>query len=249
MRTNRLTTPSLACPWPLLWPLLLTMAVPVHAEDCTVTAQRTASAPLTGIERVEIVAGAGDLHVLGSPTATTAEARARACASSEEVLAALTIEIERRDKVLHIATTAPATSVFKFFGRSPVALLDFTVTIPAGLPVTLTDTSGDLEVAGVAALDLKDDSGDINVHDIARDVSIDDKSGDLTVTNVKGSVTLRDTSGAMTVKDVGGSVEVLADGSGDITAEEIGRDFIVHQHGSGEINFSRVHRQVQIPSR
>jgi hypothetical protein len=95
---------------------------------------------------------------------------------------------------LHIATTAPGTSVFKFFGRSPVALLDLTVTIPAGLPVTLTDTSGDLEVAGVAALDLKDDSG-------------------------------------------------------GITVEEIGRDFIVHAHGSGEINFSRVHRQVQIPSR
>ncbi len=241
--------PSLACLWPVLWPLLLVTAVPLHAADCKVTAERTASAPLTGIERIEIDAGPGDLHVLGSAAAKTAEARARACASSEEVIAALNIEIERRDKVLHIATTAPASSVFKIFGRSPVALLDLTVTIPAGIPVTLADTSGNLEVAGVAALDLKDDSGDINVHDIEHDVNIEDKSGDLTVTSVKGNVTLRDTSDAMTVKNVGGSVEVLADNSGDITVEEIGRDFIVHAHGSGEINFSRVHRTVQIPSR
>lgn len=241
MRNIAIALPSLAC--------ILLVAGALHAETCKVKAERTASAPLTGIERVEIEAGPGDLHVFGAAAAQTAEVRASACASSEKILAALTIEIERRGQVLHIVTAAPPSGVFKIFGRTPVAQLDLTVTLPASIPVTLADTSGDLEVAGIAALDLKDESGDIKVHDIARDVTIEDKSGDLAVTDVKGNVTLSDTSGNMTVRNIGGTVEVLADSSGDISVEEIGRDFIVHAHGSGEINFNRVHRTVQIPSR
>jgi Putative adhesin len=228
---------------------LLLLAGTVHAEDCKVAADRTASAPLTGIERIEIEAGAGDLHVNGATGVSTVEARGRACASSEEMLEGIKLEMERRDNVLRVTALSPGRSMLHVFGRSSYATLDLTVKLPASLPVKLIDASGDVEVGGISALDLKDGSGDVLVHDIARDVSIDDDSGDLTVTNVQGNVTLRDTSGNMTVKKVAGIVEVLADGSGDIDVDEIGRGLIVRSDSSGAVNFNRVGGTVQIPAR
>jgi len=151
--------------------------------------------------------------------------------------------------VLRITATTPGASMLRVFGRASYATLDVSVTIPAGLPVKITDTSGDLEVAGVLALDLKDESGDILVHDIAQDVTIDDDSGDLSVTNVKGNVTLRDSSGDIKVMKIGGRVDVVSDGSGDIDAVEVDHGLIVRSDSSGEINFSRVRGNVEIPAR
>ena len=237
---SHVALPGLAC---------LLLAAAARGEDCRTAADRTASSPLTGIERIEIETQAGDLHVTGAPGATAAEARGKACASGDDMLEGITLEMERADKVLRITSKTPAGSMLRMFGRASYARLDLYITIPANLPVTLVDTSGDLEVAGVAALDLKDDSGDILVHDIARDVTIDDDSGDLTVTNVKGNVTLKDRSGDIKVRNVGGTVEVTSDTSGDIDVQEVAHGLIVRSDSSGEINFSGVHGNVEIPAR
>jgi hypothetical protein len=233
--------PSIAC--------LSLIAAAVHAEDCKLPADLTAASPLTGIERIEIDAQAGELNVNGAAAVTMAQASGKACASSKDMLKGIKLRMERRDQVLRITATTPTASVLRVFGRASYARLDVTVTLPASLPVKVTDTSGDLEVAGILSLDLKDESGDILVHDIAQDVTIDDDSGDLTVTSVKGSVTLRDGSGDIKVSKIGGAVEVVSDGSGDINADEIGRGLIVRSDSSGEVNFSRVHGNVEIPAR
>jgi DUF4097 and DUF4098 domain-containing protein YvlB len=221
----------------------------LNAADCKVAADLTASSPLAGIERIEIDAQAGDLQVNGAPAANMAQAGGKACASSKDMLTDIKLQMERSDKVLHITATTPGTGMFRVFGRASYATLDVSVTIPANLPVKVTDTSGDLEVAGVLALDLKDESGDILVHDIAQDVAIDDDSGDLSVTNVKGNVTLRDSSGDIKVTKIDGTVDVVSDGSGDIDAAEVGNGLIVRSDSSGEVNFSRVHGKVEIPAR
>jgi hypothetical protein len=238
---HRIALPSVAC--------LLLLAGALDAEDCKIAADRTASAPLTGIERVEIEAEAGDLNVNGVPGVNAVDARGRACVSREDMLEGIRLEMELDDNVLHIKAVTPKPGMMRMFGRSSYATLNLTVTVPADLPVKLTDSSGDLEVGGVAALDLKDDSGAILVHDVAQNVSIDDDSGDLTVTNVNGNVSLRDGSGNMTVRKVGGTVEVVSDGSGDIDVDEIGRGFAVRSDSSGEVHFSRVRGNVEIPAR
>jgi DUF4097 and DUF4098 domain-containing protein YvlB len=233
--------PSFAC--------LLLFAASLHAEDCKVAADRAASSPLAGIERIEISAEAGDLHVNGAPALNTAEARGKACASDEDMLGRIELVLERNDNVLEIRVKTPGGSMLRMFGRSSYARLDLTVTIPANLPVKMTDTGGDLEVANVLALDLKDESGDILVHNIGANVTIEDDSGELTVNNVQGNVTLRDSSGDIKVTKVAGTVEVLGDGSGDIIVDEIGRGLIVRSDGGGEVNFSRVRGTVEIPAR
>ncbi|HZF14843.1 MAG TPA: DUF4097 family beta strand repeat-containing protein [Steroidobacteraceae bacterium] len=224
-------------------------AAAADAGECKVGAERAATSPLAGIERVEIEAQAGDLHVNGVTGSGGVDARGKACASSDDMMAGIELEMTRDANVLHIRSATPSGGMLHLFGRSPYATLDLTVTLPANLPVKVTDSSGDLEVAGVLSLDLRDDSGDILVHDVAQDVVIDDDSGDLTVTGVQGNVTLKDGSGDIKVNKVAGKVEVTSDGSGDINVDEAARGLAVLSDGSGDINFSRVRGSIQIPAK
>jgi len=225
------------------------LAAAAHSENCKLTADRTAAAPLAGIERIEIETGPGDLHVTGVGGLGAVEAQGRACASRQELLDELVVTIERRGTVLRITGATPRSGFFGMFGRSLVATLDLTLTVPANLPLKLTDTSGDLEVAGVDSLDLVDDSGDIRVRDVAHDVGIDDKSGDISITNVGGNVTLRDTSGDFSATNVGGNVDVLADTSGEVNAVEIRGNLRVRSGSASRVHFGRVHGSVELPAR
>jgi Putative adhesin len=236
-----LSTAGLAC--------LAQLAIAAQSSECKVAGERAAASPLAGIKSVQIDAEAGDLHINGVPNAASIDARGKACASDEKMMEEMKLEVVLKGTVLHVSAKTPGGSVFHVFGRSSYATLDLTLTLPADLPVTVADTSGNLEVAGVLDLDLKDGPGDILVHDIARNVVIDDDSGDLVVTDVTGNVTLKDGSGDIKVQRVGGKVEVTSDGSGDIEVEDVAHGFTVLVDGSGEISFSRVHGVIEIPAR
>lgn len=107
-----------------LWTVAcLLLAAAAQAEDCKIAADRTASSPLTGIERIEIATEAGDLRVSGVPGATTATARGKACASSDDMMEGITLEMERADRVLRITAKTPAGSVLRMFGKSSYARL------------------------------------------------------------------------------------------------------------------------------
>src|SRR6266850_814216 len=224
------------------------LAVAAESSECKIAGERAATSPLAGIESVRIDAEAGDLHVNGVANAPSIDARGKACASDDKMMEGIKLELALEGTVLHISAKTPSGSVFHI-GHSQYATLDLAVTLPANLPVKVTDTSGDLEVAGVLDLDLTDSSGDILVHNIAHNVVIDDNSGDLTVTDVTGNVTLKDGSGEIKVQHVGGKVEVTSDGSGDIVVDDVQSGLAVRADGSGEINFSRVRGSVEIPAR
>ena len=224
------------------------LVVAAQTSECKLAGERAANSPLTGVESVRIDAEAGDLHVNGVANAASIDARGKACASHDKLMEGIKLELALEGTVLHISAKTPSGSVFHI-GHSQYATLDLTVTLPANLPVKVTDTSGDLEVAGVLDLDLDDNSGDILVHNIAQNVVIDDDSGDLVVTDVTGNVTLKDGSGDIKAQRVGGKVEVTSDGSGDIAVEQVEHGLTVLADGSGEINFSRVHGAIQIPAR
>lgn len=223
------------------------LAIAAEGSDCKVAGERAATSPLTGVESVRIDAEAGGLKVNGVANAPSIDARGKACASDDKMMQGINLELSLEGKVLHVSAKTPSGSVFHF--GSQYASLDLTVTLPANLPVKVTDTSGDLEVAGVLDLDLTDGSGDILVHNIAQNVVIDDDSGDLVVTDVAGNVTLKDGSGDIKVQRVAGKVEVTSDGSGDIDVDQVERGLTVLSDGSGEVNFSRVHGAIQIPAR
>jgi DUF4097 and DUF4098 domain-containing protein YvlB len=144
------------------------------------------------------------------------------------------------------------------------ARLDVIIEVPENMVAQIDDGSGDVEVAGIAALNLTDGSGEIVLQDVRGDVEVEDGSGEITVSNVQGNVRIHDGSGEIDLHDVMGSV-IISDGSGEITATRIGRDvtisdssgnievdevggsFTVRDDSSGDVDYRRVKGQVRVP--
>jgi Toastrack DUF4097 len=242
-----------------LLPVLLAVAtMPAFAwDDCRARAQRHAEMDAAGIDRVEIIAGAGDLEVIGHTDASAVSARGKACARDEDELAQLELRIERDGSTLRVSSGIPRDLDH--------ARLDFTVELPAALPVRITDSSGDVDVGQVAALDLRDSSGDVQIADVAGDLRLEDSSGDLRVARVgdvhvvsdsSGDIRIEhahsvridaDSSGRIYVRDVSGDVSIGDDASGDIVVRGVGGNFTVDNDGSGEIDYSEIAGQVRKP--
>ena len=224
-------------------------------DDCRYAAARHAVTPAAGITRVVVHAEAGSLKVDGTPGAAQIVADGKACTSDEDFLPRMTLTLRKVGSELHIDANIPSkTVIFGFFSSR----LDFAVTLPAGLPVSIDDDSGWMKVANTGALDIDDDSGDIEVrnisgplviHDdsggilvdnIAGNVKIEDDSGEIDVRNIRGSVEIEDDSGAITVAHVEGSLRIPNDDSGSITVQNIKRDVLIDEDSSGSIDVADI---------
>ena len=264
----------------LLPALLAVVALPASAWDdgygCHASADRQAAADAAGVERIEVLTGAGDLNVTGR-SGTRVEATGRACARDEDELARVQLRADREGAVLRVIVEIPRDV--------DNAWLDLRVDLPEGVPVRITDSSGDVRVRHVTALDLRDSSGDIEIEDVPGDVSVDDSSGDVDIEDAPGSLTLEDSSGELYLtrvgdthvvsdssgdirvqnaaavridvdssgeivcRDVAGGVSVGEDSSGSIDVSNVGGDFTVSSDGSGEIDYEGVAGRVSVPSR
>jgi hypothetical protein len=98
--------------------------------------------------------------------------------------------------------------------------MTFDITVPAGMPVTVTDANGDLSASGLRGqVALSDGSGDITASGLSGTVSLSDDSGDVCVTGLAATdVTGTEGSGDITLRftKVPLWVDVTA-ASGDIT--------------------------------
>jgi Toastrack DUF4097 len=243
----------------LLLPVVLSaVALPALAWDgCRVRAERSGEMDTAGVDRIEILAGAGDLEVVGRADATVVSARGKACARDDDDLARVDLSLERDGRTLRIASVIPA--------EVENAILDFRVELPAALPVRIVDSSGDVDITNLAELNLRDSSGDVQIERVAGNVQLEDSSGDLRLRDVgnvhivsdsSGDIRIEharsvridaDSSGEIYVRDVSGDVSIGDDSSGDIVVRGIGGDFTVENDGSGEIDYSEVAGKVRKP--
>lgn len=243
------------------------MAVPIHA-DCIGEERREATVSAAGIQSVRIIGRAGTLRVQGRSGLAQVRATGTACASSRQLASAIRIDAKRNGTELLIEAVIPEDgsggSIWPF-GIGRYAKLDLVVELPGNLPVRVTDGSGEAWVRDVAAAQVSDGSGALEITNIRGNLSVSDGSGSLTVRNVTGNVTIKDGSGSIEVSDVGGSVTltdgsgsmtirnvrgsviVENDGSGSIEVSNVARDFIVENDGSGRIDHQGVRGQVRIP--
>jgi hypothetical protein len=212
-------------------------------SDCKFGADRAASLDTRGVERVEILARAGDLTVKPA-TGPAVSASGRACASSEKFLEQTQIKLRRDGDVLQVLVQVPEDmqGIGAFY-----ASLDLTVAVPAALPVEVTDSSGDMTLDGVRVTRVTDSSGDILAKGLHGDVEIEDSSGDITVQQAAGTVRISDSSGDI---DVRGAREVLIprDSSGDIRIEQVSGNMRIEQDSSGDISIANVDRDVEVLS-
>ncbi len=227
-------------------------------SGCRHEAPRALTENLEGIRAVEIWALAGSLEVRGSSRADLS-AEGRACTSDEARLPEVRLTSRRLDDVLQIRVEMPE-------GDYGYAVLDMEVELPDSLPVRVSDSSGDLEIRGVASLELTDSSGDVEISDVPGEVTVlRDSSGDMEIRRV-GPVTIEvdssgnvdvesaasvavrtDTSGDLRFRDIRGDVAVGSDSSGDIVARGVGGRFTVEADTSGEIRTRDVVGEVRLP--
>lgn len=249
-----------------LAPVLLTLcASPAAALDlnCKFSAERQASIDTAGAERIEIVARGGDL-VVRPATGARVLASGKACASREKYLAETQVHARRKGKTVQVFVQVPED--MKGIGTF-YATLDLDVQVPAGLPIEVTDTSGDATVEKVRVTRITDSSGDLVARELPADVEINDSSGDIRIENADGLVKITDSSGDIVVlgardvlipsdssgdieiERVSGSVRIENDSSGDIQVAKVGRNVEVLADSSGRLSVSRIEGSVTLPTR
>jgi len=123
------------------------------------------------------------------------------------------------------------------------------VTVPAGLPVTASALSGDLDASGFRGhVTLSDITGDLGAGRLSGTISLDDGSGDITASSLDGGIRLNDGSGDITVSGLAGDRVSLSDGSGDIDVTGLAATGVTGRDNSGDITltFTKVPRRVDI---
>lgn len=226
----------------LLAGALLVVALPAEAWDaCKHQADRRGSIDATGATSVVVNARAGDLDLRPSASRTLAAA-GRACASSERFLQQTDVSVRRDGNVIRVDVLVPdqMVGIGVFY-----ASLDLTVDVPRGLPVELTDSSGDIAASDVRIAKLTDSSGDLVLRKLAGDVEIWDSSGDIRIEDTAGRVQVRDSSGDIVI-DGASAVVVPNDSSGDITVRRVSGDVLIEQDSSGDIRVADVGGDVTV---
>ncbi len=228
--------------------ILTALPLAARADDCAFSADRSLDLDAKGLSLFKLATGAGDLVVEGVPGLARIEVRGKACASEQDALAGIQFMQQREGATATVGTKIPDEGdSWSLFG-SHYAYLDVHVRMPAALKLDLRDSSGDLEVSGLAnGLDLQDSSGDILLHDIGGAVNVTDTSGDIDVRKISGDFTvISDSSGDINVDDVKGSAVVQEDSSGDIKLRHVGGDARVDRDSSGDIDFLDIGRDAVV---
>lgn len=222
---------------------LLVLPLPALAwgDDCRYGAERRGAIDTTGASRVEIMARAGDLRVQPAGT-TTLSAGGRACASSQEYLDQTLLHVRRDGDVVRVHVQVPEE--MKGIGIL-YATLDLTVDVPAGLPVDVTDSSGDVTLEGVRVATVRDSSGDIVARRLTGDLDVEDSSGDIRIEETSGAVRVTDSSGDIVIRGAD-AVHIPIDSSGDIVIERIARDVRIERDSSGDIDVAGVGGNVEV---
>ena len=205
----------------------------------------------TGIDALQVEAGAGSLEISGVagldeivvkatirvPTSDVDKAR-------ERIKLGLTLNLEEQGEVATLVALFDDSG----WGRGTAPTVNLQVQVPARLSLEIRDGSGAVVVRNIDGdIEIEDGSGAIDVSAIGGDVSIEDNSGSILVLDAASDVEIRDGSGSITVRGVGGSV-VVDDGSGSIDVSEVAEDLIIEGDGSGSLDYSGIAGQVDTGS-
>ena len=217
-------------------------------EEREYTAERTATVDARGARRVEVEARSGTLRVVGVAGLSQARIRGTARASRESWLADIKLDARREGDVVVVRADIPDWEERDWTDGGGTRALDLVIEVPRGIAARVEDGSGEAELRGLGALELRDGSGAIEVADVGS-LDVTDGSGELRISGVRGDVRVRDGSGAVIARDVTGTLTVLSDGSGSIEVDGVGGDFVVERDGSGGIDYADVRGAVSVPRR
>jgi hypothetical protein len=210
------------------------------------TTVRNLKMDAAGVERLEVVAGAGSMVIEGVPGLENLVVIATVVVPELHEDDAIQL-IDKKMK-LSLDRNGEHAKLDAWFedslpGRESNASINLRISVPTGIALSIEDGSGSIELIGIEAdVSINDGSGSIRVVD-ALNVDIDDGSGSIEVSRAAGNVSIVDGSGSITIRSVGGSVKV-DDGSGSINVSDVAEDLTIIGDGSGSLSYSDVRGRV-----
>jgi hypothetical protein len=222
---------------------LFVLAGSAFASDCQFRAQRSGAVDVAGVQKIVMRTGAGELEVNGRDGASGISASGDACASSQELLDAMQISVRREGAIAYVDTNIPVDKLRTL--SNAYAYIDLDVDVPSNLPVEAQDSSGEAELRNLAALDMRDSSGDLEIERVKGAVSVQDSSGEIRIRDV-GSVRLEDSSGDVQIEKVAGIVDIVSDSSGELVVRDAGGKVDIRQDSSGDIRVSDVRGSLEV---
>lgn len=184
--------------------------------------------------------GSGDIKIIGVEGLTEIQLSANILTTSERNYR-LTLE-KRGNKAELVATQNVEVGLVWYSGNSP--RIDIEMKVPSTMALNLDDDSGDIEITNVKGhIEIEDGSGDIGLLNTGS-VVIDDGSGSIDIKNVVGNVDIEDGSGDLVIANVSGKVKI-SDGSGDIDVNGAERLEIVDA-GSGDVAINNIRGSVVV---
>lgn len=247
--------------------LLYQFSTSAQAGDCKYEKEINLTLDLTNSEMLSINALAGELEIKGVKGSKKAEITGHVCVSKKDWLDDSRIEIQG-GKNAQIDVILPEEEGGWTFSMNHNKHMDLKVSVPDDITLNIRDSSGDAFLKNVAAVNIQDSSGEIEIKYSSGPVTVRDSSGDIEISHVDGDVTIEsDSSGSIEIEDVNGHAIVKKDSSGEIEfnkikgdaivendssgsiyANDIGGDFRVERDGSGSIRSANVAGKVDIPA-
>ena len=126
--------------------------------------------------------------------------------------------------------------------------LELGVTVPEGLPVSVSEAFGELGAQGLrGTIALSDNSGDLTASRLTGTVRLANSLGTLTASRLAGSIQLDNNSGDIQAAGLTGDTR-LQDSFGTITVTGLDAADVVARNNSGDISltFTKVPRQVNV---
>lgn len=193
------------------------------------------------IQHLDISAGAGELHLIGSDTAKDISIKAHVFTTSSK-RDDYDLSLDSNGEKAYIVAKHNSTSGM-WIGNSP--RIDITVTAPSSMSITIDDGSGDMWISHFNNdVRVKDGSGEIEIKNTQGNLDIDDGSGSITLSNITGNLEVEDGSGELTITQVQGNVDV-EDGSGQIVVSDIQGNLTI-EDASGDMIVRDISGQVVI---
>jgi DUF4097 and DUF4098 domain-containing protein YvlB len=123
--------------------------------------------------------------------------------------------------------------------------VDFTLSLPAGVAVTVDQYAGTFAVSGIEGdVHLENGWGDVSVTDSRGSLVTDTGSGKVRVTGQRGEVEVGTGSGAIELDNVTGQVD-LSTGSGDVVASRVDGNVSIDT-GSGDVEVREITGAIDI---
>ena len=150
---------------------------------------------------------------------------------------AVRVEVNNSDR--ETVDIKPVEQSLRIRSRStrggPPRSLDYTISVPAWMAITVAGTYADVTIEGVG--------GDVSVETTHGDVKVRGGSGFVSLKSVQGEITLEKAKGRIEVRAVNESIR-LADISGDLSAESTNGSIILDRIDSGNVDLYTVNGNI-----